>query len=382
MRIAIEGQRLFREKKHGMDMVALELIRNLQKTDRENEYFVFVKPDKDRCLENKDNFRIIELEASNYISWEQFALPKAVRKYACDLLHCTSNTGPLRSGTPRVVTLHDIIYMEHFGLFKKDASWYQRLGNTYRRFVVPRILNKCRKIITVSEFEKKRIADFFQIKDDRLVAVYNGVGEHFRVIESKETLRAIKKLYNLPERFLFFLGNTDPKKNTKGVLEAFALFLEKSGMDIPLIMPDFGEKELQKLLSAINRPLLREKIQLTGYIKNTDLPAIFNLCEVFLYPSLRESFGIPMLEAMGCGAPVITSTTSSMPEVSGGAALLVDPHNPAEIAEALIRIIGDEKLKNELISKGMERVRAFSWQKMAESVRDIYIKETEKKSNT
>jgi len=225
MRIGIEGQRLFREKKHGMDMVALELIRNLQRIDEKNEYVVFIKPDvDDTVLTETPNFKIVRLQGGFYPLWEHFALPKAALEAGCDVLHCTSNTAPIWTKLPLVVTLHDIIYMEssYLKILTGKGSLYQKFGNVYRRLFIPAVVKKSRKIITVSHFEKNRIAEFFKMKDDgRLTAIHNGVSEHFKPVTDETELRRVKEKYSLPPRFFFFLGNTDPKKNTKGTLKAF-----------------------------------------------------------------------------------------------------------------------------------------------------------------
>lgn len=373
MRIGIEGQRLFRKKKHGMDMVALELIKNLQLIDSENEYVIFVKPDEDRgCIPTAPNFKIVELSGGPYPTWEQFALPRAAKREGCQLLHCTSNTGPVFSGVPLVTILHDIIYMESIMLFKKGGTWYQKLGNVYRRFVVPPVIRKSLRVSTVSNFEKQRIADFFKLDSKKLVTVYNGVGAHFKKITDTETLQKAKDKYHLHERFMFFLGNTDPKKNTPNVLKAFAEFNESSAEKYKLVMLDYEESALLAILNEIGHPEMRPDIHLTGYVVNTDLPAIISQCTIFLYPSLRESFGIPILEGMACGVPVITSNTSSMPEVAGDAALLVNPHNSDEIKAAIEKILNDNRLKDQLIERGFERVQQFSWKIMAENYLKLY----------
>ena len=375
MKIGIEGQRLFRVKKHGMDMVALELINYLQEIDQENEYVVFVKPDEDKeCLKETKNFKIVELDGGSYPQWEQFALPKAAREEGCDILHCTSNTAPINTKIPLIITLHDIIYMESIAIFKKGGTWYQKIGNMYRRYVVPKNIKKSKKIITVSKFERDRIKDFFghSKEDDRLVAVYNGVSEHFKPIKDKKELKRVKEQYNLPDKFLFFLGNTDPKKNTPNVLKAYSDFIKTSDEKIPLVMLDFGEGYLENILSDIGDKELMKHIMLTGYIKNTDLPAIYNLCELFLYPSMRESFGIPILEAMQSGAPVITSNTSSMPEISGGHAYIVDPTKPEEITQGIHKILDDKDYRKEIIAKGLKQAEKFSWRTMAEEVLELY----------
>lgn len=376
MRIGIEGQRLFRSKKHGMDIVALELIRNLQEIDKDNEYVVFVKPDEDnQVLKETDNFKIVTLDGGAYPLWEQVALPRAAKKYNCDILHCTSNTAPIFSDIPIVTTLHDIIYLEksYSQILGSSATSYQKFGNVYRKLVVPTVLRKSAKVITVSNFEKQRISEFFNLKEkNNLSAVYNGVGVHFKPVKDAEELQRVKKKYNLPDQFFFFLGNTDPKKNTKGTLKAYSDFRQKHSSDYKLVMLDYDLSELQKMANEIGDPNLIDHIVLTGYVQNTDLPAIYSLCSIFLYPSLRESFGIPILEAMSCGVPVITSNTSSMPEVSGGAAYIVDPHKPEEITKGILELLDNSSLKRTLISKGLKRAEVFSWEAMAKEVLTHY----------
>ena len=376
MKIGIEGQRLFRKKKHGMDMVALELIRNLQLIDTENEYFIFIKPDEDNTvLQETPNFKIIQLDGGSYPTWEQIALPKAAKKYGCEILHCTSNTAPIFSDIPLITILHDIIYMEssYYKILTGSATPYQKFGNAYRKLIVPWVVRKSDKIVTVSHFEKNRIREFFGMKDDkRLTAIYNGVSTHFKPITDESELKRVKEKYHLPDQFFFFLGNTDPKKNTIGTLKAFSDFLKQSKSDYKLVMLDYDTNELEKLLIEIGNKDLIKKIVLTGYVINTDLPAIYSLCTIFLYPSLRESFGIPMLEAMGCGVPVITSNTSSMPEVAGDAAHIINPYNPEEITQAIIKILGDAAYYDTLCKKGIERNKLFSWKNMAEQVLVLY----------
>ncbi len=376
MRIAIEAQRLFREKKHGMDIYALELIRNLQEIDHENEYIIFARPDKDdSILKESSNFKIVKLEGGLYPLWEQFALPKAARESGCHLLHCTGNTAPIWCGIPLMVTLHDIIYLEssYTGILSGTGTSYQKFGNAYRKAIVPRIVHKSRKITTVSFSEKNRIDEFFDMKvDNRVITVYNGVGEYFRQVNDETELKRVKEKYHLPDHFFFFLGNTDPKKNTKGTLKAFSDYIKQTASDYRLVIADYDFTELQKILDEIEDQSLIERIVLTGYVVNTDLPAVYCQTEVFLYPSLRESFGIPMLEAMACGVPVITSSVSSMPEVAGNAALLVNPFNPEEITNAMILLANDQALRKELIGNGFVQSAKFSWKAMAANILAIY----------
>ncbi|MBS1510980.1 MAG: glycosyltransferase family 4 protein [Bacteroidetes bacterium] len=376
MKIGIEAQRLFRKKKHGMDMVALELIRNLQQIDTVNEYVIFVKPDEDdTVIKETPNFKIIPLDGGAYPLWEQVVLPKAAAKYGCQLLHCTSNTAPVFSKVPLMVTLHDIIYMESsmWQIVTGKGSNYQKFGNLYRRMVVPKIVRKSKKIITVSDYEKDCIGAYFNMQNDsRLVTVYNGVSTYFTPVTDSNTLQAVKEKYHLPDHYFFFLGNTHPKKNTKGTLAAFSQFIKQSGYDIKLVMIDYDKNELQKLLQEIGDPGLIDRIVLTGYIVNTDLPAIYGQSELFLYPSLRESFGIPLIEAMACGVPVITSSTSSMPEIAGHAASLIDPFKPETITDAMLKVYNNKALQKEMKSEGIAQAAKFSWKSMAADVLKLY----------
>lgn len=181
MKIAIEAQRIFRPNKHGMDFVALETIRCLQKIDTKNEYFIFTGEGGDRCLEETPNMHIETLRCPTYPLWEQWALPRAVARVKPDLLHCTSNTAPVWGRTPLVLTLHDIIFLEKQA--SRNKSSYQSLGRIYRRLVVPRILPKCRKIITVSQFECDRIRTALGLDPERITAIYNGYNERFRPLD-------------------------------------------------------------------------------------------------------------------------------------------------------------------------------------------------------
>ncbi len=372
MRIGIEGQRLFRVKKHGMDIVALELIRRLAHIDPNNQYVIFVKDDEDHeCLTESENVKICVLPAAPYPIWEQMLLPRAAQREKCDLLHCTSNTAPLFSKIPIITTIHDIIYLEKISLLSTQGSHYQRMGNMYRRFIVPGVARKSKRIVTVSGFEKDNIERVLGL-GHKLRVIYNGVGSHFVKIDNLEVLNSAREKYNLPGRYIFFLGNTDPKKNTINVLKAFALYQRAYNDDLWLVMPDFDESALLEMLSKTVKPDVRQKIRTTGYVPNTELPAIINQCTFMLYPSLRESFGIPILEGMACGVPVITSDSSSMPEIAGDAALLVDPTSPEAILEAIEKVMTDTGLAASLSEKGLQRATLFSWDSMAERYVRLY----------
>ena len=367
MKIAIEAQRIFRPNKHGMDFVALETIRELQKIDHENEYFIFVSPGPDHCLNESDNMHIVELRCPSYPLWEQVALPRAVARVRPDLLHCTSNTAPVKCPVPLVLTLHDIIFLEKRQ--SSSRSLYQEMGWHYRRLVVPRILSECRKIITVSNFECNRFREALNLPKDRLTAVYNGYSPHFRQMPPAPE---IVHKYIPSDDYLFFLGNTDPKKNTPRVLKAYGLYLRQSKHKRPLLIADLKEEAIDGILSAEGIKEVKPYLSFPGYIPNADLAALYNGAFAFLYPSLRESFGIPMLESMACGTPVIAGNTSAMPEIAGEGALLADPLDENDIARKILLLEEDDTFYQQQVDYGLERVKLFSWRKSAEALLKIY----------
>lgn len=367
MRIGIEAQRIFRKNKHGMDFVVLQEIKELQKMDTPHEYFVFVKPGVDRCIESSEHIHIIEVNCPSYPLWEQWALPRAARKAGVDILHCTSNTAPIWCDIPLVLTLHDIIFLEPRD--KKNKSLYQNLGYFYRRWNVPRILKKCRRIITVSDFELGNIKQKLQLPDSQLKMIYNGYNEWFRPIESdKQQYRK----YIADAGYFFFLGNTDPKKNTERTLVAYAKYLELSEVKRPLLMADLDQEYLNGIIERNGIEAIRDHIVMPGYIINSDLPYIYNNAFAFLYTSLRESFGIPLLEAMACGTPVITSNKSSMPEIAGHDAILINPESSDEIALKMLQLERDTDFYQRQKAVGLERAKLFSWRKTTENLLRLY----------
>jgi glycosyltransferase involved in cell wall biosynthesis len=303
----------------------------------------------------------------SYPLWEQVALPRAARRYGVELLHCTSNTAPIWCDVPLVLTLHDIIFLEPRD--KANHSLYQNMGWLYRRLVVPRILDKCRRIITVSEFEKQNIINKLGIPEQRMAMIYNGYNSWFHEIED---INETYKNY-IPQRgYIFFLGNTDPKKNTERTLVAYAKYLEQSSVKRPLLMADLDRDYLNGIISRNGIEHIREHLFMPGYIPNGDLPYIYNNAFAFLYTSLRESFGIPLLEAMACGVPVVTSNTSSMPEIGGQEAILVNPESSDEIAQKLLQRETDSDFYHRQREVGLERAKLFSWQSTAQHLLELY----------
>ena len=355
-----------------MDIVALELIKALQLIDTVNEYFIFVQKGEDNsCIAPTANFKTIEVPGITYADWEQIFLPIYVLKHKIDLLHCTSNTAPLFCPAPTIITVHDIIFLENKKQGGHLLNIYQELGRVYRKYIVPASARKTKHVITVSHYEKQRIADALHFSTDKVSVVYNSFGKHFESPD-RSVIEPIRQKYKLPQEYIFYIGNTDPKKNMFNTFKAYAGYLKSTSDPLPLVVADVNEKNLEIMLERTELTQYAKYFILTGYIYNSDLPFIYAGAKVFLYPSLRESFGIPVLESMACGTPVITSATSALPEVAGNAAWLVNPEDQNEITNALSSFLLNEDLRNQMIAKGTQRIKNFSWGQSAAHLLTIY----------
>ena len=335
--------------------------------DHRNEYYIFVAPGPDRCLEDTSNVHIIEIEGNFYPTWEQISLPKVANEVGVELLHCTSNTAPIRCNIPLMLTLHDIIFLEPRD--KQNKSLYQNLGWFYRRMVVPRILKKCRRIITVSEFEQNNIISKLGLPRKQVAMIYNGYNDWFRPMEDTDCVFA---KYMAERGYLFFLGNTDPKKNTERTLIAYSKYLERSSVKRKLLMADLDRHYLNDIIERNHIENILSHIEMPGYIVNTDLPYVYSAAFAFLYTSLRESFGIPLLESMACGTPVVTSNTLSMPEIAGPDAILVNPESADEICEQLLKLENDKAFYQQQVEMGLQRAKLFSWKYTADQLLSLY----------
>jgi glycosyltransferase involved in cell wall biosynthesis len=232
---------------------------------------------------------------------------------------------------------------------------------------------KSKVIITVSEYERAIILNKFPaLTPDKVKVIYNAVNTKFNISYPVESLDNFRREHNLPDNFTLFLGNTAPKKNTLNVIKAYLAYMAERKDAIPLVILDFDREAVYNILEKLGRQEMIDNFIFPGYISSDKMPLLYNISKLFLYPSLRESFGLPILEAMACGVPVITSNTSSMPEVAGDAALFVNPTEYLEIKEKILELLGSESLQLELRSKGLKRASTFTWKAAAEQLLAIY----------
>lgn len=371
MKIGIEVQRLFRLKKFGIELSSLELIRKMRELEPNHQFVVFARDDEDRgCLADTHNLRVRTVKGVLFADFEQVFLPIAVRHEQVDVLHCTGNTAPFFCPAPVVQTLHDVIFMDRI---PENDSFYQRFGNYYRRQVVPLITPKSQAIITVSEHEKKRIVQRLGIDPALVHVVYNGIDEkRFQPVRDQATRSAVRTKYNLPEEYILFLGNQSHRKNPHRAVEAYVRYCAQCEHPLPLVTPGLPAKFIAGKLRELDLPYDRNRFITPGYISDADLPVVYGMSTIFLFPSLSEGFGMPVIEAMACGVPVITSAASSLPEIAGSAAMLVDPSDAVALAGALLAMSSREALRKQKIEEGLANAKRFSWNRSAEKILSLY----------
>lgn len=376
-KLYIEAQRLFRKQKHGMDVVALELLQRLKNADTGYDISVLVKEDEDHCLTNSKTLRVQILKSAFYPLWEQWILPRFTGSQKNCLLHCTGNTAPVWGNTPLLVTIHDLIFLEQNYLLKKDGgSLYQRFGNVYRSLVVPIVARRAKHIITVSEFQRQVIIKILKIAPAKVSVVYNGADERFFGTIAPGRIQSVGKKYGIDGfPYIFFLANTEPRKNTDYVLKAFALFCKQyPEYTHKLVIKGLSTEQLDKKIAACGATGYAHRIHRVGYIDYADLPVLYQGAAMLWFPSLSEGFGLPIVEAMAGGTPVITSNISVMPEIAGEAALYVNPLVPEELVVQSVVLLTNHPLRNKMIETGRCRAGKFTWVNSIHSLLSVYEK--------
>jgi len=289
--------------------------------------------------------------------WEQTVLPYKARR--ARVLWSPTGSGPLFCPLPHVVTLHDGAVLSH-------PKWFSPSYARWRRFFIPQLVRSADLIITVSEFAKSHLSEHLEIDAERIVPIYNGCdAERFGKIDPAEVKR-VRQKYDLPSRFVFGLASLEPRKNFPRFLRAWEQ-IENEFEDVGLVIGGGKGKHFRNTESTSKS----DRVSFLGYVPEDDLPALYAAATVFVYPSIFEGFGLPVLEAMAARTPVITSDAASLPEVAGDAALLVDPYASREIAEAIMTVLGDRSVRLEMVEKGVTRAGRFSWDKTARKTLDV-----------
>jgi glycosyltransferase involved in cell wall biosynthesis len=347
----------------GINWYIQNLIRHLPDADPEFQYTIFLGEQGyagTRGLALSYTRLPTHRPAVRFV-WEQAIQPWVLRREAIDLLHSPALVGPILGGRPFVVTVHDLSYHRYPEAFRTANRGYLTLFGQQS-------VRRARRVIAVSQSTKDDLVKHYGLSPARVDVVYHGVDKAFRPLPPAE-VAAFGTRQGLPERFLLFVGTLEPRKNVARLVEAYARLPQTCP---PLVLVGGKGWFYEEILSRVEELGLASRVRLAGYVPAEDLPYWYNAAEVLVYPSLYEGFGLPPLEAMACGTPVISSTASSLPEVVGDAGLLVDPADVDGLTSAMERVLRDAGLREQMRTAGLHRAQRFNWQAAARQTVDSY----------
>jgi glycosyltransferase involved in cell wall biosynthesis len=373
MRIGIDGK-VISSRAGGIGTSAFNLVRSCLRTAATHypqlEFVIFTGPHT--CLEGIQGTpctideRFLGIESS--LLRLLFCIPRGLRAQRIDIFHGLDHLGvPLFAKVGRyVATIHDMIPL----LWPQWVTYKHRL---VVRTAYHRLRHQADLVITPSEASKADIVRHLQINPERIAVIPWGCDERFQPAEDRERFAAVQRRYRLPDRYLLFVGTLEPRKNLATLLHAYAMLrAERHGEDLKLVVAGRTGWLYADIFDTVKTLALDEEVMFTGFVDDEDLPVLYRGAQAFVFPSLYEGFGLPILEAMASGVPVITSDAASMPEVAGDAAMLVDPHDPKAIAEAIARVLTEDRLREALVQKGLARARHFTWDTVAQKTLELY----------
>ncbi len=300
----------------------------------------------------------------NKTLWMQVLLPLILSRLRLPLCHFTNFLAPVMAPCPYIVTIHDMSLFRHGGMHLRKSLWAVRT-------LLPMVAKRAAAIIAVSESARHEIVSVLGVPWEKVKTIHEAAGEGFRVLDQPAELRRVSAAYGLHDPFILSVCTIEPRKNLMRLLAAYARLRGAGRREQLLLAGQLGWK-YEGLLREIDRLDLKSSVRILGYVPDADMPAIYNLAKVLAFPSLYEGFGLPILEAMACGTPVLTSDCSSMPEVAGEAAVLIDPRSRESLEAGLGRILSDEPLQDRLREAGIRRAAQFSWSQAAAETTRLY----------
>jgi len=368
MKIAIDARKW---RDYGIGTYVRNLVRHLAQLDHDTTYFLFCdRADEATLRDLAENFMPVVEGSGKYSLAEHVAIPYKLRRLGVDLFHSPHYVLPLLTRKPSVVTVHDCIHL----LFPQYLP--SRMAYQYARFMMGSAIHRSRLVFTVSEASRRDILGFYPETDpERVQVIPNAIDEALLEDPGEEEMQRVMERYQIRGRYILYVGNIKPHKNLDRLVLAFSLLKQRPGHeDVKLLI--IGDQLHQQgfLRRAVEGARVRQDVRFFGFVPDRTLSALYRLASVFAFPSLYEGFGLPPLEAMACGTPVVTSRISSLPEVVGDAALLVDPLSVDDIASGLERVLTDEDLRRDLVLRGRARVRQFSWERSVRAVHRAYMK--------
>jgi glycosyltransferase involved in cell wall biosynthesis len=367
MKIAIDARKW---RDYGIGTYVRNLVRHLARLDSETTYFVLCNRNDETTLRDlAANFVPVVEESAGYGFKEHVSIPFTLRRLGADLFHTPHYVLPLLCSTRSVVTIHDCIHL----LFPQYLP--SRMAWGYARFMLGSAIRRSAVVLTVSEASRLDILRFFPDADpDKVRVVPNAIDPFLLDDPGPEERDRVRERYQLRGRFVLYAGNIKPHKNLDRLITAFGIVKRSPEFeDLKLLIIGDEVNRYGSFRRSVEAAGVRQDVRFFGFVPDRTLAALYRMTSVFAFPSLYEGFGLPPLEAMACGAPVVTSRISSLPEVVGDAALLVDPYSVEDIARALGRVLSDDALSADLRVRGRLRAQTFSWDRSVRAIHAVYL---------
>lgn len=351
----------------GVSRFTEQMVRALQRRDTSARYSVFLNDTARGGFSDSPNmhFRYTRLPASRpavRILWEQALLP--AHAGGLDVLHCPVNVLPLFTPCPAVLTIHDLTFLRYPERFRPERQKYLAM-------LTKLSAKKARRIMTDSANTKEDVAELLRIPRERIEVVYPGLDEAFHP-SSPDELAAFRRGKGLPDEFILYVGTLEPRKNVEALIRAYSLLHARGFRGWPLVIAGGRGWMFDDIFAEVERHDLVDDVLFPGYVPPEELAHWYGAASVFVYPSLYEGFGLPALEAMACGTPVIVSNASSLPEVVGDAGAQVDPHRTDQLAETLAEVLQSSHRREQMAAAGLQRAASFTWDRAAEQIMRVY----------
>ncbi len=357
----------------GSETQLRNLVSKLASIDPDNEYILFT---------NTENSGSFNLEEPNFLEvrcpiparfrparilWEQFILPIQCQWHRIDLLHSPGYVCPIALPCPSVVSIHDMNYF----LFPQDWS---KLALWVLKILVPLSARSSSQIIAVSQSSKRHIMKILKIPEDKINVTYNGVDKIFHPHHSRREILEMKNRMGIKGNFILSVAFSHPHKNLRRLLQAYYMLRKDKGITHQLLLAGNPGRDHLELVRTVRKLGIDQELIFTGYLPGHQMPLVYQAADLFVFPSLYEGFGLPILESMACGTPVVSSNAASLPEVVGKAGILVDPYHIDGMAGAMYQVLSDKNLAQDLIKKGLRQSKRFSWVQTAKDTLAVYKK--------
>lgn len=362
MRVLVNGL-LLTEKYSGVEYSLHHLLSAMAKKTAGCSINVLVSKNYQGPLQSNALFNIerLKIDASSKwrrVAYEHSCLARHFNSSKSDLYHATTYVLPFLSKLPAVVTIHDLIALDFPELCHPRNAFYYNLA-------IPLSVKNAKRIIAVSETVKQRLVVRLGVPEEKIDVIHHGVDSLFRPIHCMGSLTAVRKKYNLPENYILFVGNLEPKKNLPRLIMAFTELKRHTAIKHKLVIVGKKAWKYAAIFKEHNQSLYGGDILFTDYVHQEDLPAIYTMASLFVFPSLYEGFGLPLLEAMACGTPVLISTAGALPEIAGNGFPMANPQSVDDLAGKMAFLIGDKELRQKMSWYGLKNSKRFSWDKAA-----------------